>query len=78
MTDEQVIQLILIELTQARRKHPSWPENDKLLGAAIIAEESGEAIRAAVQLVAESGNEAALFREVIQTAAVCVRFLAGR
>lgn len=78
MSDETAIQLVVIEMASARMKHPTWPEDNKLLGAAIVCEESGELIRAAVQFTSEGGEEAAMFREAVQTAASAIRFLAGK
>ena len=43
------------EVEQARAKHPIWPVNDTLLAAAIVGEESGELLRAAVQHKGEGG-----------------------
>ena len=77
MTLEVAMQVIKIEVSKAKRQHPNWPEDNKLLGVAIICEESGEAMRAAVQELQGEGEEDAIFREVVQTAAVCIRFLMG-
>ena len=43
------IQRILIELKDAETKHPGWPE-DKIYAVAILVEEAGEAIQAAIDL----------------------------
>ena len=53
---------------------PYWPK-DNIHGAAIICEESGELIRAALQLTYEKGDINALRDEAIQTAATCIRFI---
>jgi hypothetical protein len=82
-TDERAIQLIIAELEDARSKHPQWPQ-DVVHQAAIVSEESGELIRAALQFEYESTrvdevDEAAanMDLEAIQTAAMCIRMLVG-
>lgn len=40
--------LIDFELAASRKKHPTWPR-DIIHAAAVVAEESGELIRAALQ-----------------------------
>jgi hypothetical protein len=62
------------EVERARVKHPVWP-TDILYAAAIVAEESGELMRAAVQHRGEGGTLEACDKEAIQTAATCIRFL---
>ena len=69
---------IMAEVEKARAKHPTWPANDTLFAAAIVAEESGELMRAAVQHKGEGGSLEACDKEAIQTAAVAIRFLERR
>lgn len=71
----EAVALILAEVERARRKHPAWPANDTLFAAAIVSEESGELMRAAVQHKGEGGSLDACDKEAIQTAAVAIRFL---
>lgn len=72
--DPAIIAMILAELTAARRKHPHFP-NDVVYGAAIVAEEAGELIRAANDYrLLDAGSEAML-REAAQTAVTAIRFL---
>lgn len=66
--------LIVSELKRARGKFPRWTA-DTVKAAAIVAEESGELIRAALQHCDEGGSMEACDAEAIQTAAMCVRFL---
>lgn len=69
-----IVEQILNELEKAEKKHPQWP-TDVIHAAAIIAEESGELVRAALQWNYEDGNQDELKKEAIQTAAMCIRFL---
>jgi hypothetical protein len=71
---DNIINEILEEVLRAEIKHPYWPK-DNIHGAAIICEESGELIRAALQLTYEKGDINALRDEAIQTAATCIRFI---
>lgn len=64
----------VLELNGAIEKHPNWPE-DKVHAAAIVAEESGELIQAALQYQFEKGQYYQMHREATQTAAMCFRFL---
>lgn len=77
MSDEVAIELVKVELMQARKKFPEWPHDDNIHAVAIVCEESGEAIRAALLHKYEYGEEEAIIREIIQTACVCIRFLTG-
>lgn len=83
MNHAAALMLVEQELQAARIKHPSWPGSessaDILFASAIVCEESGELIREAVQYHGgENGSAEKCFREAIQTAAVCFRFLEGR
>ena len=82
MNHAAALMLVEMELSSARNKHPSWPgtesKQDILSAATIVAEESGELIHAAVQYYGEEGNAESCFREAIQIAATCFRFLEGK
>ncbi len=52
------------------------PENDDIHQAAIVGEESGEVLQAALQITYEHGRPGALRAELIQTAAMVLRMLA--
>lgn len=65
---------IIAELEKAEYKHPDYPVNlfEQL---AIINEEVGEINKAALHLKHENGSPTYLMEEVLQTAAMCVRWL---
>lgn len=63
---------VVEELRKAEHKFPGWP-NDILHGVCIVAEESGEAVRAALHVVYESGSVEEYKKELIQTAAMAIR-----
>jgi len=65
---------IIMELERAEKKHPAWPK-DVVHAAAIVNEEAGELIRAALQYQYEDGESKELVKEAIHTAATCIRFL---
>lgn len=65
---------IIGEVQMAEEKHPEWPK-DHIHGAAIVAEESGELVQAALQHTYEKGQYYKMHKEAIQTAATCLRFL---
>jgi hypothetical protein len=64
-----------VELARAEHKHPIWPA-DPIHQVAIMVEEAGEAMRAALRLVyKEGGTVEELRAEIIQTGAMCLRCL---
>lgn len=68
------VTLICNELEWAEAQHPVFP-TDPIHAVAIMEEESGEAIRAALQFVYEDGSIEALKKEIIQTGAMSLRCL---
>ena len=62
------------EYFRAEKLHPNWPE-DLIHQAAIIGEEAGELLQAALQYTYEDGTRAAIKKEALQTAAMCYRLL---
>lgn len=76
---EEHIAFILHELHHAMINHPDtkWPWNsfDFVHQTAVMMEEAGEAVRAANNLQAEEGDTLALYNELAQTAAMCLRIM---
>jgi len=66
------------EVARARGKFPDWP-TDPVHAAAIVAEECGELQQAVLQVVYEPHKSTSVNVriEAIQTAAMCLRFLAS-
>lgn len=71
-----IIGQVIEELKRAEKIHPEWP-TDIIYQASILQEETGEAVREAnnYQIEGEEGAKAAFEKEVIQTAAMCLRIL---
>ena len=74
MTRHDILATIRSEVDRAERLHPNWPA-DPIHAAAIVAEESGELVRAALNHVYFGGDAAEMRTEAIQTAATCIRLL---
>lgn len=66
--------LIATELNTAIEKHPDYPD-DHIHQAAILAEESGELVQAALQEKYENGPYFKMHTEAIQSGAMALRFL---
>jgi hypothetical protein len=65
------------EVIRAESKHPIWPD-DYIHQAAIVCEESGELIRAALNDYYDGptpNSREEIRKEAIQTAAMCIRLL---
>ena len=74
MIDTTIINEINKELIRAKVKHPNFPD-DVIHMVAIMAEESGEAIQAAVQNKYEGGTLEHVKTELIHTIATAIRCL---
>ena len=74
--DAELVALIdiLNELQEAESRYPQWP-TDPIHAVAIMAEEAGEAVQAANNLVWHGGDREALRDEIVQTAAMAIRCL---
>ena len=73
-----VLREIQDEVERAMRKFPRWP-TDPIHAAAVIAEECGELQKAVLEAVYEphKGSRPNIRAEAVQTAAMCLRFLAS-
>jgi len=71
---EYAISQVFEELSAAEKKHPGWPE-DKIHAVAILIEEAGEAMQAAIDCVYAGGDIAHLRKELAQTGAMAIRAL---
>lgn len=74
MKKEFIEQLIKIEMDMATRKHPEWPE-DIIHAAGILAEETGELLKACLDLVYFGGTKRHVRDEAISVATMAERFL---
>lgn len=74
MTIHYIRDAIHNELLAAEAKHPNWPD-DVIHATAVMNEEAGEAIKAALNHVYHGQSIELLKIEVIQTAAMCYRIL---
>jgi len=69
---DKAIEIILSELKHAEAKHPGWPD-DIVHAVAIMIEEAGEAMQAAINCHYEGGDIELLRIELAQVGAMCVR-----
>lgn len=65
------------ELESAMQKHLGFPA-DPIHQASIVAEEGGEALKAALEAVYEGADPAEIDKELIQTGAMAIRALVAR
>lgn len=72
MKNQTVYIEIANEIEKAEIKHPDWP-TDVIYALSIMIEEAGEAMRAAVQFQLEGGDIRNVRKELLETAAMCVR-----
>lgn len=74
ITRNEAMQLIRDELYKAEHKHPTYPD-DIFKQLAIMNEEAGETTKACLHYIDEGGTLEDVKKELIQTAAMCVRML---
>ena len=77
MTIYRINPLVTAELNRARALYPEWPD-DILHQAAIVAEESGEVVKACLDYVYHNGSKDEICTELVQVIAMCTRMLEGR
>ena len=75
-TISKIVSDIEEEIEFAMQKFPTFP-CDPIHAVAVMGEESGEAIQAALQWMYEGGSMGKTRKELIQTAAMCIRCLSG-
>ncbi len=63
-----------VELNKAIKKHPTYPP-DMFQQIAIMMEEAGETVKAVLHYHYENGSILDVKKELIQTAAMCMRML---
>jgi len=73
-TREQVIEDVFAELRRAEKLYPSWPD-DVVHGAAIVGEEAGSVLKAALDYYYRRGSFENLRRELTHVTAMGLRFL---
>lgn len=71
---ENILNELEKQLDAARAKFPSW-SLDPVHGAAIVAEEAGQALKAALDFYYGRGGAHQLKKELLHTLAMTVRFL---
>ena len=74
MTKIDAIEAILSELYKAEGKHPTWP-TDTIHAIAVVCEESGEALQAALNEHYHDGTVADIKKELCHTGATVIRAL---
>lgn len=70
----EAVESLLLELVRAQNLHPIFPD-DLIHAVAIMCEESGEAIQAALQFKYEGGKKSDVRKELIHTGAMVLRCL---
>lgn len=76
MTADDAMNAVMAEVKRAMAKFPTWPD-DPIHAAGVLGEEAGEVAKAVLQAVYEphKSTPADVRVEVVQTAAMCIRFL---
>lgn len=74
MTYTKALTMIISELSAAEKKHPGWPD-DPVHAVAIMVEEAGESMQAAIDLYYKGGTNDHLCVELAQTGAMALRAL---
>lgn len=69
-----VVDVVFAELRYAEAKFPGWPD-DIVHAVAIVAEETGEAIQAALEVYYQNAPKVRVVEELVQTTAMGLRAL---
>ena len=69
-----VLESFSFEMKRAERKFPGWP-TDPIHAAAVLQEEAGELVQAALQFTYEGGSLESMRNEAVQVGAMALRFL---
>jgi NTP pyrophosphatase (non-canonical NTP hydrolase) len=75
MQIKTIINYVVAELESAKKKFPKMESYDIVHQVAVMNEEAGESIKAALQLYYEKGTIEELKKELIQTGAMVFRIL---
>lgn len=73
-TEKDVIKQIIVEYQRSKVKHPKWKDN-YVIAAAVVSEESGELMRAALEYEDEGGEHIEMIKEAIQVGAMGLIFV---
>lgn len=78
LTHDEVVAvgLVLNELIASKRAWPEWP-SDLVYGAAVVAEEAGELVQAALNAHYKGANPELSKSEAEQTAVTAIRFISN-
>lgn len=74
--ERQAVALVIQELLRAKEKHPRWP-TDPVHASAILAEEAGEAVKAALDVTYADGDYRDWHEELSHTGAMALRCLSN-
>lgn len=74
MTRSEAVALIEREVCRAELLHPAWP-SDRIHAAAIVAEEAGELVQAAIDNHYATVRKGRIAEEAVHTAATAIRLL---
>lgn len=71
---KRILLAFVTEMSCGEDMHPAWPV-DNIYAAAIVAEEAGEVVKAALQATFEGQPKNNIRIELVQTGAMALRFL---
>lgn len=74
MKIETVLAQVMNEIDRAEKIHPVWPRNH-IHQCAVVSEESGELLQAALNHDEHKGSKRQMITEAVHTAAMAIRFL---